>query len=117
METKSPGLFLSAAFIAQEELNRRCAPGAEKVEKEVTIVNRHGLHARPAAMLVRVASRFRCDVWVAKDGKEINGQSILGLVMLAVGHGSTLRIRAEGPDATAAMREIEQLIQSGFDEG
>src|ERR1700710_1562120 len=98
-------------------LNRRSAPGpSEKVEKEITIVNRLGLHARPSAMFVRVASRFRCDIWVAKEGEEINGKSIMGLMMLAAGQGSKLQVRAEGPDAAEALREIEALVQSRFNE-
>ncbi len=98
-------------------LNRRSDAGSsEKVEKELTIVNRLGLHARPSAMFVRVASRFRCEIWVAKDDEEINGKSIMGLMMLAAGQGSKLRVRAEGPDANEAIREIEELIASRFNE-
>ncbi len=98
-------------------LNRRSEPGSsEKVEKEITIVNRLGLHARPSAMFVRVASRFRCDIWVAKEDEEINGKSIMGLMMLAAGQGSKLRVRAEGPDAGEAVREIEELVASRFNE-
>jgi phosphocarrier protein HPr len=98
-------------------LSRRSAsPSTDKVEKEITIINRLGLHARPAAMFVRVASRHRCEIWVAKEGEEINGKSIMGLMMLAAGQGSKLRIRAEGPDAAEAIQEIEQLIQSRFNE-
>jgi phosphocarrier protein HPr len=98
-------------------LNRRSAPGpSEKVVKEIMIVNRLGLHARPSAMFVRVASRFRCEIWVAKDDEEINGKSIMGLMMLAAGQGSKLRVRADGPDASEAIREIEALIESRFNE-
>ena len=98
-------------------LNRRSGPTSdEKVEKEIAIINRLGLHARPAAMFVRIASRHRCEIWVAKEGEEINGKSIMGLMMLAAGQGSKLRIRAEGPDAAQAMQEIEELIQSRFNE-
>jgi phosphocarrier protein len=98
-------------------LNRHSAPETnEKVEKELTIVNRLGLHARPSAMFVRVAGRYRCDIWVAKEGEEINGKSIMGLMMLAAGQGSKLRVRAEGPDAAEAVREIEELIASRFNE-
>jgi phosphocarrier protein HPr len=98
-------------------LNRR-TPGdsTEKVEKEMTILNRLGMHARPAAMFVRVASRHRCDIWVAKEGEEISGKSIMGLMMLAAGQGSKLRVRAEGPDAAEAIKDIEELIQSRFNE-
>ncbi len=98
-------------------LGRRSgSDSGEKIEKEITIINRLGMHARPAAMFVRVASRFRCEIWVAKGDEEINGKSIMGLMMLAAGQGSKLRIRAEGPDAAEAVREIEELIQSRFSE-
>jgi phosphocarrier protein HPr len=93
----------------------RAAP-VEKIEKEISIVNRLGLHARPAAMFVRVASRFRSEIWVAKESEEVNGKSIMGLMMLAAGQGSKLRIRCEGPDAVRAMEELEALINAGFNE-
>ena len=93
----------------------RAAP-AQKLEKELTIVNRLGLHARPAAMFVRIASRHRADIWVAKEGEEVNGKSIMGLMMLAAGQGSKLRIRCDGPDADKAMEELEELIKAGFNE-
>jgi phosphocarrier protein HPr len=98
-------------------LNRRSATGSgEKAEKEIVIVNRLGLHARPSAMFVRVSSRFRCEIWVSKGDDEINGKSIMGLMMLAAGQGSKLRLRAEGPDAAEAIQEIEKLIESRFSE-
>ena len=89
---------------------------AQKVEKEVPIVNRLGLHARPAAMFVRIASRHRSEIWVSKEGEEVNGKSIMGLMMLAAGQGSKLRIRCEGPDAEKALEELEQLINARFNE-
>ncbi len=89
---------------------------AQKIEKELTVVNRLGLHARPAAMFVRIASRHRAEIWVAKEGEEINGKSIMGLMMLAAGQGSKLRIRCDGPDADKAMEELEELIKAGFNE-
>ena len=92
------------------------AAGAQKIEKELTIVNRLGLHARPAAMFVRIASRHRAEIWVAKEGEEVNGKSIMGLMMLAAGQGSKLRIRCEGPDADKAVEELEELIKAGFNE-
>jgi phosphocarrier protein len=98
-------------------LNRK--PGAEradKCEKEVTIVNRLGMHARPAAMFVKTASRFRCEVWVEKEGDQINGKSIMGLMMLAAGKGSKLTIRCEGNDCEQALRELEQLVSGKFNE-
>ena len=93
----------------------RAAP-AQKIEKELIVVNRLGLHARPAAMFVRIASRHRAEIWVAKEGEEINGKSIMGLMMLAAGQGSKLRIRCDGPDADKAMEELEELIKAGFNE-
>lgn len=98
-------------------LNRRSEPQSnEKVEKEITILNRLGMHARPSAMFVRVAGRFRCEIWVSKEGEEVNGKSIMGLMMLAAGQGSKLCVRAEGHDAAEAVREIEALIDSRFNE-
>lgn len=88
----------------------------DRVEKEVTVVNRLGMHARPAAMFVRIASHYRADIWVEKDGEQINGKSIMGLMMLAAGQGSKLIIRCEGPDADRAMQELEQLIAGKFSE-
>ena len=92
------------------------AAAAQKIEKELTIVNRLGLHARPAAMFVRIASRHRAEIWVAKEGEEINGKSIMGLMMLAAGQGSKLRIRCDGPDADKALEELEELVKAGFNE-
>ncbi len=97
-------------------LNRRASGPTQKIEKEITIINRLGLHARPAAMFVRIASRFRSEVWVAKEGEQINGKSIMGLMMLAAGQGSKLIIKCEGPDADKVMEELEELIQQKFNE-
>ena len=99
-------------------LNRRsggAAPG-QKVEKEITVINRLGLHARPAAMFVRIASKYRSEIWVEKEGEQINGKSIMGLMMLAAGQGSKLLIRCEGSDADKALQEIEDLINRRFNE-
>ena len=92
------------------------AAQAQKVEKDLTVVNRLGLHARPAAMFVRIASRHRAEIWVSKEGEEVNGKSIMGLMMLAAGQGSKLRIRCDGPDADKAIEELEELIKAGFNE-
>ena len=99
-------------------LNRRSTQTGrgQKVEKEITIVNRLGLHAGPAAMFVRIASRFRCEIWVEKEGEQINGKSIMGLMMLAAGQGSKLTIRCEGADADKVMEELEELIRKKFNE-
>ena len=88
----------------------------QKIEKERPIVNRLGLHARPAAMFVRIASRYRSEIWVSKEGEEVNGKSIMGLMMLAAGQGSALRVRCEGPDADKAIEELEALINAKFNE-
>ena len=97
-------------------LNRRSASAGQKIEKEITIINRLGLHARPAAMFVRIASRYRSEVWVEKEGERINGKSIMGLMMLAAGQGSKLTIRCEGADADKVMEELEELIRKKFNE-
>jgi phosphocarrier protein HPr len=89
---------------------------SQKIEKDVPVINRLGLHARPAAMFVRIASRHRCEIWVSKEGEEVNGKSIMGLMMLAAGQGSTLRIRCDGPDAAKAIAELEELINARFHE-
>src|SRR5919198_6410385 len=88
----------------------------QKIEKEITVLNRLGLHARPAAMFVRIASRYRSEIWVSKEGEEVNGKSIMGLMMLAAGQGFKMRVRCEGPDADKAMEELEALIKAGFNE-
>src|SRR5438477_12424747 len=99
-------------------LSRRAGATArsQKIVKEISIVNRLGLHARPAAMFVRIASRYRSEIWVEKEGEQINGKSIMGLMMLAAGQGSKLIIRCEGPDADGAMQEIGELINRRFNE-
>jgi phosphocarrier protein len=84
--------------------------------KDLTIENRNGLHARPAALFVKTSSRFQAEVWVEKDGERVNGKSIMGLMMLAAGKGSILRVSAEGHDALHALTELELLIQTRFGE-
>lgn len=88
----------------------------EKLSREVTIQNRLGLHARPSAMFVKVCNRFKSEIWVEKDGEQVNGKSIMGLMMLAAGQGSKLHITCEGPDAEKALQEIEALVARRFDE-
>jgi phosphocarrier protein HPr len=86
------------------------------MSKEFQVVNKLGIHARPAAMFVKTANRFACDVFVEKDGEKVNGKSIMGLMMLAAGPGSKLTVHADGPDASKALAEIESLIKRKFDE-
>ncbi|HAM74035.1 MAG TPA: HPr family phosphocarrier protein [Verrucomicrobiales bacterium] len=87
-----------------------------KITKELVVVNKLGIHARPAAMFVRTANKFECQVYVEKDGERVNGKSIMGLMMLAAGPGSKLLIHAEGEDAAKAVAEIEALLKRKFDE-
>lgn len=88
----------------------------KKITRELTIINRLGLHARPAALFVKVCSRYKADIWIEKDGEQVNGKSIMGLMMLAAGQGSKLRVTCEGPDAEKTLEEIEGLILRRFDE-
>lgn len=88
----------------------------DRVERDVEIVNRAGMHARPAAEFVKLAGRFRSEITVAKDGLSVNGKSIMGVLMLAAAQGSRLTVVAEGEDAEDAVRALEQLVSSGFDE-
>jgi phosphocarrier protein len=84
--------------------------------QEFTIVNKMGMHARPAAQFVKRASKFECEVWVEKDDEQVNGKSIMGLMMLAAGQGAKLTLTTEGTDAESAMKELGRLIQCGFDD-
>ena len=83
---------------------------------EVPILNRLGLHARPAAEFVKTASRFQSDVWVKKDDVEVSGKSIMGVMMLAAECGSQITIRAEGTDAEAALEALSGLVANRFGE-
>ena len=86
------------------------------IEREVVIRNRTGLHTRPAATLVKTASRFKSDFFIYKDGIEINGKSIIGVMTLAAEQGSTLILKFIGVDELAAVQEIVSLFERGFDE-
>ncbi len=85
-------------------------------ERSVTIVNKNGLHARPAAEIVKVAAKYRSDITVVRDDLEVNGKSIMGVMMLAAECGSTLSLRAEGPDADEALDALAHLIANKFGE-
>jgi phosphocarrier protein HPr len=86
------------------------------VVRELIIGNKLGLHARPAAMFVRVANRFSADIIVEKDGEEINGKSIMGLMLLAAGCGSRLKVTCTGADGADMVQALEELIARKFDE-
>jgi phosphotransferase system HPr (HPr) family protein len=86
------------------------------VQREVEIVNRAGMHARPAAEFVKLAARFTSEIRVEKDGLEVNGKSIMGVLMLAAEKGSRLRVSAQGKDAEAAVNALSDLVGRGFEE-
>ncbi|MEQ8800238.1 MAG: HPr family phosphocarrier protein [Salinisphaeraceae bacterium] len=87
------------------------------VERELSIVNRLGLHARAASKFVQTAAGFDADLKVSKDGREVSGKSIMGIMMLAAARGSRILVRADGPDAKAAVDALEELVRDRFGEG
>jgi phosphocarrier protein HPr len=89
---------------------------AEGVAREVTIVNRRGLHARAAARFVKLAGEFDADITVEKDGAEVSGLSIMGLMMLAAAPGTQISIQATGLQAEEAVEAVAALVAAGFDE-
>ncbi|MBC2604309.1 HPr family phosphocarrier protein [Puniceicoccus vermicola] len=82
----------------------------------LTVSNKMGIHARPAAMIVRIANRFPGDVWVEKDGEKVNGKSIMGLMMLAAGPGSVLTFSTDGGDPAEFKKEMTELFEKKFEE-
>ncbi len=84
--------------------------------QDVTVANAYGLHARPAAEFVKLAGTFKSEILVSKDGLEVNGKSIMGVMMLAAEKGSSLQIRAVGVDAEAAVEALCALVARGFGE-
>ncbi|HTJ78259.1 MAG TPA: HPr family phosphocarrier protein [Rariglobus sp.] len=84
--------------------------------KELVVQNKMGIHARPAAMIVRITNKFKADVFVEKDEEQVNGKSIMGLMMLAAGKGSKVKFLATGEDAPQMLVELEQLFTRKFDE-
>jgi len=98
-------------------LLRRNNVVSPQLEKEVIIQNQNGLHARPAALFVKLASKHRrVNLWVEKDGERVNGKSIMGLMMLAACKGTKLKLLAEGADSEKAISEIQELIEGRFGE-
>jgi phosphocarrier protein HPr len=86
------------------------------VERQVTVVNSHGIHARPAAEIVKTAARFRASITLVKDDLDVNGKSIMGVMMLAAECGSTITLRADGDDAEPAVDALAALIAGKFGE-
>ena len=87
-----------------------------ETSRDVTIQNKYGLHARPAAEFVKLANRFTSDVWVRKEDVEVSGKSIMGVMMLAAEFGSTIQIRAVGEDSGDAVQALAGLVNSRFGE-
>ena len=87
------------------------------LEKEIVVSNKLGLHARASAKLVQLVQGFKSTVWLISKGREVNAQSIMGVMMLAAGIGTPLTIRADGPDEDDALKEVVALFNRKFDEG
>lgn len=90
--------------------------GESLKERKVKVTNKLGLHARPAAMLVKTAGKYKSEVTIAKDDMEVNAKSIMGVMMLAAEKGSTLTIRAEGDDEAEVVDALVRLVEGKFDE-
>jgi len=86
------------------------------IERTIKIKNKLGLHARPAAVFVKTASRFKSDIFLIKDGQQVNGKSIMGVLMLAAEKGSEVTLRIDGEDEIAAMETLLQLFENKFNE-
>ena len=86
------------------------------VERSVQILNKNGLHARPAAEIVKASGKFQSEITIVRDGMEVNGKSIMGVMMLAAECGATIVLRADGADAEAALDALALLIQNKFGE-
>jgi len=91
-------------------------PEGQNVERILLVENQMGIHARPAAMIVRAANKFESDLFFEKDNEQVNGKSIMGLMMLAAGKGTELKAIAVGSDAESALEELTRLFASKFDE-
>ena len=92
-------------------------PTGDSVERTLLVQNKMGIHARPAAMIVRLTSKFKGEVFFEKDDEQVNGKSIMGLMMLAAGRGSQIRVSASGPEADQLLKDLETLFERKFDEG
>lgn len=97
-------------------MEKSTTPAAQTFTKELLVQNKMGIHARPAAMIVRVTNKFKAEVHVEKDDEQVNGKSIMGLMMLAAAKGSTVKFVATGPDAPQMLADLEALFAKKFDE-
>ncbi|MCU0769306.1 MAG: HPr family phosphocarrier protein [Burkholderiaceae bacterium] len=86
------------------------------ITRDFTVSNKLGLHARPSAQITQAASRYTAEVWLSRNGRRVNAKSIMGVMMLAAGQGSVLTVEADGPDESAAVEAVGELINSGFGE-
>ena len=86
-------------------------------KRTITISNKLGLHARASAKLTQAASKFQSAVWISRNGRRVNAKSIMGVMMLAAGLGSTIELETDGPDEDSAMDAIAALFRDKFDEG
>ena len=86
------------------------------VEKDCTVRNKMGLHARPAALIVQTANKFPCEVTLVKDGQNVNGKSIMGVLMLAAAQGTVITVRTEGENAQKCLDALSALVDKGFTE-
>ena len=87
---------------------------SDKISREFTVQNKYGIHARPAALLVKAAGKFSCDILIGKKGCEVSAKSIMGLLTIEGHHGATLFVHTEGEDALDAMAEIAELFEKKF---
>lgn len=87
------------------------------IQEEISISNKLGLHARASVKLTKVASKYPCEVWISKDGRRVNAKSIMGVMMLAAGLGSTVKLETNGTNEDQAMAELIELINDKFGEG
>ena len=95
---------------------KKLGDAGSNMSRDFMVSNKLGIHARPAAMFVKTANRFHCEIFVEKDGEKVNGKSIMGLMMLAAGPGSKVTVHAHGHDASQALTELGTLINRKFDE-
>ena len=88
--------------------------GGGPLTREVAVLNRYGIHARPAALLVKTATRFACEIWLEKNGVQVHAKSIMGLLTLEGNHGAKMKIHATGADAAAALAALAELFEKKF---
>ena len=100
-----------------DDMNKsEATPALQPLTKELVVQNKMGIHARPAAMIVRITNKFKAEVFVEKDDEQVNGKSIMGLMMLAAGKGSKVKFVITGEDAASMLSELDALFTRKFDE-